>query len=100
MKIPKQVKIAGYTYKVKYYKILPYKNGNGEMGHCDNNLLEIRIATHDPETNRKLPTQFLEQTFYHELLHAIDNAYNADSLEEEQVTRLSEGLYQVIKELI
>lgn len=99
MKIPKQVKVAGYTYKVKYYKILPYKDANEEMGHCDNNNLEIRIATHDPGTNQKLPRQFLEQTFLHELLHAIDNAYNANKLEEEQVVRLSEGLYQVIKEI-
>jgi hypothetical protein len=40
----------------------------------------------------------VEAIFLHELLHAVDNVYNAHGLEEEVVHRLAEGLYQVLND--
>jgi len=95
MKIPKEIKVGGHIYKV----ICPYhfKDRTDRVGACDSLKNEIVIGD-DNGNGEKRNKNTIEQTFFHEMLHAIDKVYNADKLEEEVVERLSEGLYQVLKD--
>jgi len=91
MKIPKKVKVGGLTYKV----LLNYKFKEREdlRGQCDNTSQEIRLAGN-------ICQEGIEQTFMHELLHAIDNVYNAYKLDDDTVERISQGLYQTLNKYI
>jgi len=95
MKIPKKVKISGLTYDVK----MPYNfTDNAEFwGLCCHQEQEIRISTKTTASIER-KKESIDETFLHELLHAIDRIYNNASLTEEQVTRLSFGLHQVFKD--
>ena len=95
MKIPKTLKVGGNIYKIVFpYNFTERYDRNGD---CDSDILQIRIAdSFDKE--RRFPREKIEQIFIHELLHAISYTYNADKLEEEPLTRLAEGLYQVLKD--
>ena len=95
IKIPKQIKVGGHMYKVIY----PYhfKERTDRIGACDFIKSEIVIGD-DDGNGEKRGQSTIEQTFFHEMLHAIDKVYNANKLEEETVERLSEGLYQVLKD--
>jgi len=88
MRIPKTVKIGGYTYKVIIRVIDKHEKA---IGRGDNNMLEILIE-------KNIPNQKQEEVFIHEVLHAIDYVYNSLALKEGEVERLSEGLYQVFKD--
>lgn len=89
MKIPKEVKIGGLTYKVIQNYI--FTERVDLRGQCDNTAQEIRLMG-------KISQESIEQTFFHELLHAIDNVYNAYKLDDDTTERLSQGLYQVLKD--
>lgn len=93
--LPKSVKVGGHTYRV----LFPYgfRERTDLAGQTDHQLLEMRIAEVDSSGNVRAPTT-VEETFIHELLHAVDRVYNGHSLSEEQVMRLSEGLYQTLKD--
>jgi len=95
MKIPKQVKIGGHTYKVLY----PYqfKERSDVFGTCNSARNEIRLTNLDGN-GFKLPMDVIEQNFIHELLHAISIVYYNDNLEEKTVEVLSQGLYQVLSD--
>ena len=94
MRIPKKVKVGGHWYKVHIGYI--FKERFDRSGDTDSDIKEIRIAK---ETlGVPLPKSQVEQVFIHEILHAIDWVYNSDELEEKQIKRLAEGLYQVLKD--
>jgi len=95
MKIPKQIKVGGHTYKV----IFPYrfKERTDIYGQCDDALKNIKISQDDGNGN-PLSVSQKEQIFIHEVLHAVDWVYNAHKMDEETVQRLSEGLYQVLND--
>jgi len=94
MKIPDKVKVAGHYYKVVW------DNGRlsetGFVGETDHNLDVIYLCKYYPKQARAKSE--IEETFLHEILHAIDVNYNNHSLNEEVVQRLSIGLYQVLKD--
>lgn len=94
MKIPKTLKIGGHTFKVIY----PYrfKERFDRLGWADLDLNKLYIAGED--VNGKLPISKVEMLFFHEMLHAIDEVYNANKLDEETTKRLGEGIYQVLKD--
>jgi len=90
MKIPKKLKICGLNYTIKMEDSLHANQGlAGE--HCTHKLL-IRIQKKDYEPQK------MEQTFFHEVMHAIDDHYLNNKLSEDQVSVLSNGFYQVLKD--
>lgn len=95
MRIPKKIKVGGHIYKV----ICPYhfRERSDRFGSCCSINNEILIGN-DDGNGKKRSQSTIEQTLFHEMLHAIDKVYNADKLEEEYVERLSEGIYQVLKD--
>ena len=83
MKIPSVVKVGAHRVKVKYPYFFP---DNAKDGVYNSNVKTIYISGDcDPLI-----------TFWHEVVHVVDEVYNNDGLTEEQVLRLSEGLYQVL----
>ena len=94
MKIPKTLKVGGFNYKV----IQGYKFKEKELaGQADHRSLEIRLSSIDPGGNKYAQAK-IEECFLHELLHAVDCVYNCNKLDEDTVDRLSNGLYQVLKD--
>ena len=82
MTIPKKIKVGGLTYKVL---IVDQIDGDDASGITDPKTLTIKIIKCHPNV--------MEQTFIHELLHAINF-----EKEQEEVEFLSMSLYQVIKD--
>jgi len=93
MKLPNKVKIGGHWYKVVFpYRFIERVDING---HTDSDILEIKIANGDGY-NQKLANSKVMELFFHEVLHAIDDVYNANQLEEATVKRLGQGLFQFL----
>ena len=76
MKIPDKIKIGIYWYKV----IQGHRfESPDKWGSTDFKTSTIYLSD-------LIDGQNLEQTFFHEMLHAIDKVYNADKLTEEDAT--------------
>jgi len=87
--IPKTFKLFNTTWTVKQvHKI----DNEGSLGICDYNTATIRIR-------RNLKKDIKESTFYHELMHAILDTLNYDSLssDEKFVDTMGQSLHQVLK---
>ncbi len=93
MKIPNHLTVGGHLYTViENYK---FKEREDLAGQVDHTALEIRLAGID--SIGVIKRSKIECNFIHELLHCVDNTYNANKLEEDDVVRLCEGLYQVLE---
>ena len=102
MKIPELIKVGGMLIKIFYpTEQTTYKNEKGEDAQADGSILmsmgEIHIANKSKENNIYVE-DYIGQIFMHELLHAINYVYNSDALPEDEIERLSQGLYQVLKD--
>ena len=95
MKIPDKLKVAGHTYKVKWDDKGLVKQHL--VGNANNDFKEILLCRHYKSKRARAKSE-LEETFLHEVLHVIDRHYNNDSLTEKVIGRLSQGLYQVLKD--
>ena len=67
------------------------------MGQAVHNQNIIRLGKLDPQ-GQEYHIQKIEECFIHEMLHAIDCIYNSNKMEEDVINRLSQGLYQVLKD--
>lgn len=93
VKLPDKVKIGGHWYKVLFpYKFVERIDINGLTDH---DTVEIKISEGDG-ISQKLAESKIMETFFHEIIHAIDYIYNANSLDEPTVKRLAQGLYQFL----
>jgi ssRNA-specific RNase YbeY (16S rRNA maturation enzyme) len=103
MKIPESLKIGGFLIKIFYpTEQISFKNEKGEDALADGKLListgEIHIANKSTKENDIYTEDYIGEIFIHEILHAINYVYNSDSLPEDEIERLSQGLYQVLKD--
>jgi len=94
MFIPNSVKIGGKTYNIIY----PYTfvERFDHMAQINNDMLTIFLT--DMCEKQPLPKQQIEESLLHEIIHAVDYIYNANKLDEDTISRLSEGLYQVLND--
>lgn len=86
MKIPKTLKVGGHTYKVELVDRVETDKGEDNCGDCEWQLNRIRIK-------KSLPQSQLEETFLHELIHALDT-----DMSEKEVNNLGFKLYMALKE--
>ena len=95
MKIPESITVGGKTYKVLFpYVFVEDVNLSGQACH---EVQEIRVSGIVPGGSDR-PREGSEETLMHELLHCVDQVYNAGALDEATVLRLSEGLYQALRD--
>jgi len=94
VKIPKEIKVAGHEYKVTFKD--KWLSKKGIVGRFDNDLKKIFLCKYYKTVKRAKSE--IELTFLHEIIHAVDRHYNNNSLSEKAVDRLSNGLYQVLKD--
>jgi len=91
--IPDHLTVGGHNYKViRDYK---FREREDIEGQADHGFKEIRLA--ESNIGGVFKHTRVEENFMHELLHCVDHVYNAQKMEEETVTRISQGLYQVLK---
>jgi hypothetical protein len=83
MNIPSRVKILAHWFDVKQVEPGELEK---DCGQTDIDLQRIRI-------NKRLSQDMQEETFVHEILHAINIA-----VDEETINILAGALYQVLKE--
>jgi Zn-dependent peptidase ImmA (M78 family) len=87
--IPQAVKVAGITYQTKEIDGLTY----------DHNLYgQVIYKTSIIKIDSGLSPEKKEQVFVHELFHAILHEAGYDEHDEEMVRRVSNVLYQVLKD--
>lgn len=90
--VGKEIKIAGFTYKVIFKEHDRDLRARDLYGQQSGSLQEIKVDT-------GFSQERTNETFLHEMLHAVDEAYNNAALSEEENTRLSAGLHQVFEQL-
>lgn len=97
MKIPKSVKVNGFIWDIKEDDSISYE------GNC---FGSTHYKTQSIYLEPDMPQQHKEQVLIHELMHTIfwqsglSKRYQKTNpdMEEEVVTALSVGLYQVLKD--
>lgn len=93
--IPKSFKLGGKEYTVKEDNTIDYDHG--WSGLHDANTLEIKLASKLGAA--KMHIDSIEQTFYHELVHAILSSLHKYDLnkDEEFVDTFGTMLHQFMK---
>jgi len=89
MKLPKEVKIGGLSYKVEE------KDLNKE--ECNNNCGYCRTTEELIVINSELPDNVKESTLLHEIIEALNYNYQLE-LPHATIMTLEATLYQVIKD--
>ena len=90
-KMPKTIKVAGFTYKIR----LVYDLGSTGIGGTINHITStITLTTHQEGFERNKSS--LDVLLMHEITHAIDFHYLCDALKEDEVKRLAIALQQVL----
>ncbi len=90
MKIPNKVKVGAHTYKVTNRDASG--ESDGRFGHVRSRTLQIYI---DDRTSKSQQ----EDTFFHEILHAIcgnTHLFEDEKEEERVVQALGHGIYEVL----
>lgn len=88
IRVPKEIKVGGHTYKVTYRKFLG--KDTGDRGVTAHRRQKIEVDPDNPYSQKNA-------TLLHEILHLIEIVFNLD-LRDEDTDRISEGLYQVLSD--
>lgn len=92
MNIPKIVRIGGIDYTVVHKENLN-TGGQLALGRCHFDDEKIELASN------LQGEQGIEQTFLHEILHAICNHFDLElNDDEDSLDKVAKGLYMVLKD--
>ena len=89
--IPDKVKIGYKEYEIKKVDYPILVDGKECYGSIEYNQYVIKINNNFKDTHQ-------EATFWHEILHGIDEMYANNQLEEKDVELLSKGLFMFFKD--
>ena len=92
MNIPESIKVGGINYKVEFVEHIPNEETGIQIGECDYLQATIKILD-------SLCVEKQEQTFIHELTHAIANEAGIEEQDEDLINRFALVAYQVVKDL-
>jgi len=90
MDIPKKIKICGLNYTVIFSDKLHINEGLA--GRHVNHKLEMTLQKDDYHQEK------IEQTFFHEVMHAININYIDAELSEKQIDVISNGIFAFLKD--
>lgn len=82
MNIPKKIKVGGLTYKVIIVDAIKDSTAQAQTRHDEQVILL-----------RKMKKTRMEQTFFHEIMHCINNELN-----EVEIESIAVGIFQVLKD--
>ena len=85
VKIPTKVRIGAYEYSIS---LTPMGEDYNKLGQCSTSKESIKI---DSESSYRIKCV----TFWHEILHAIDDVYRG-KMEEEEMERLAQSLTAIM----
>lgn len=90
MKIPKSIRVGGFTYKVEFTDNLWRSDGykGCVCWHTRTITLDVNNDAQEQGYN-----------FLHEVTHAVDKHFNQDGLDEKEVSAIANGLYQVLSDM-
>tara|TARA_Y100000310_G_scaffold177357_1_gene177442 strand:+ start:9354 stop:9719 length:366 start_codon:yes stop_codon:yes gene_type:complete len=88
VKIPKQIKVGGHTYRIIYEPHLSKDTGN--RGHINHRKQIIGIDPENPKSQQ-------DATLLHEIIHLTETVFDLD-LSDADTDRISEGLFQVLSD--
>lgn len=91
MNIPESIKVGGINYKVEFVEHIPNEETGIQIGECDYFQATIKILD-------SLCVEKQEQTFIHELTHAIAYEAGIDEQDEDLINRFALVAYQVVKD--
>lgn len=89
MKMPGEIKIGGFSYKVIVTDNISL--GNQYTGEIDYRSGTIKIRPSES-------TEYMERTLFHEMLHGIYDFLGYDSHDEKQINELASVLHMVLKD--
>ncbi len=93
IKIPKKLKVGGFDYSLEMSEYHDRELWDAEnWGEHSVKLRRIRIST-------GCSVQQFSETFWHEIIHAVDTVYQGSKLSNDEVAALSNGLFQVLEQL-
>lgn len=81
MNIPEKIKIGGITYQIKIVDVID--DDSSVAGRINTNKCLIQLTNGD--------SQFMLQTFWHEILHAINM-----EMPEERIEFCAQAIHQVV----
>lgn len=94
MQIPKSFKLGNRQYTVHFTQAMP---GRGHMGEVDYALRKVTIARTSNMTGRSFKSEEIDDTFWHEVTHAILKDMGHKLWDNERfVTRFAQRLTEVI----
>lgn len=94
MQIPKSFKLGDRPYKVRLVQVMP---GAGRMGEVDHNTRIVTIAHTSNLTGRSFKSEEIDDTFWHEVTHAILKDMGHKLWNNERfVTRFARRLTEVV----
>ena len=93
MKVPENIEIGGFTYKIEMSE---ETSAEMESKRCyaDTSHYLKRIRLSNRCSNQQMTNDFL-----HEVLHCVSYIYSDDSVNEETIVVLANGLHQVFNQL-
>ena len=94
VKVPKTIKIGGFTYKITLDDERATKelDSDGAWGKLYADMRVIHIS-------RAAEGEQFDNTFLHEIIHAINNIYCNKDMGEKLTTDIANGLHQVFEQL-
>lgn len=87
VKIPREIKIGAYNYKVVYAPNLVYDHKLLGQALAEKQLIRI-----EPDTT----PQTKEVTLWHEIVHSINDVYGCE-LDENNIDRIAQGITAILK---
>ena len=93
MKLPEEIKVCGINYKVELVEFIDVAGERNYQGMCHFDQTKIEILS-------SLSVQRKEQTFIHELTHAIFYEAGYDEQDEDMINRVGIALHQVLNEIV
>lgn len=96
MRIPKIARISGHNYKVIWDD--ERLSREGLLGDFNNDFKVIALCKYYKGSKRARAKSDIELALWHEIFHGINRHFTNDSLSENVIDRLTNGLYQVLSD--
>ncbi len=93
IQIPKTIQVGGFNYDIDTGG--HYNEELSRHGHW----AEHSAIARNIRLDTTMKPQQASKTFIHEVLHAINMIYSNESLAEEEVQNISQGVFQVMEQL-